>query len=103
MSDRGANPYRLIAADESAEGLLITDLTRDDWHVIDAFEDDRYDLHQLQLADERYAWAYVYSATLAAPAGLWDSQHFTERHLTEYVRRCIAWRQRHCVPACTAE
>jgi hypothetical protein len=85
----------LIPDSSSASGFLISDLSHEDWRLLDAFEDDIYELRCLTLQDGRRGWAYV--ATVGAqttPEG-WDVGRFLTRHLAAYVDRCVAWRQRH--------
>lgn len=48
-----------VAADDTASGLLLVDLTDAEWHTLDAFENDLYSLHRLPLDDHRSSWAYV--------------------------------------------
>src|ERR1700722_17971188 len=41
----------LVTAEAIAHGRLIADLTVHEWRIIDAFEDDNYDLRRLTLTD----------------------------------------------------
>lgn len=91
-------PYPgLIAAPGTAtvDGFTLTDLTTDEWHLLDAFEDDVYELALLTLTDNGTAWAYTCTDTTSSDAGEWSAAAFVEQHLTNYVTRCSAWRYRH--------
>lgn len=92
----------LLPGGGTAIGHLLTDLGREDWAVIDAFEDPLYDLTAVNSADDAIAWAYTCSSTSTAPvAGGWTAHNFVTLHLAAYVERCEAWlaRYRARVPA----
>lgn len=85
----------LVAAEgEWADGLVIDGLTPAEWRIIDAFENDVYDLRLLRLAGGHDAWAYICREASHVSDNTWDRRHFTESHLAEYVQNCIAWRAR---------
>lgn len=91
----------LIAAEAIAKGRLLTDLTGQEWRIIDAFEDHVYDLRRLTLTDGRHGWTYVCTDESDVSPDDWDISQFERRDLTAYIERCTAWRQRH--EASTAE
>jgi gamma-glutamylcyclotransferase (GGCT)/AIG2-like uncharacterized protein YtfP len=82
----------LVPADKSANGLLVAGLTPGEWEVIDAFEDDLYELRRLTLIDGQHGWAYVWKANEPASPDDWDSERFGERDLEAYADRCRRWR-----------
>jgi gamma-glutamylcyclotransferase (GGCT)/AIG2-like uncharacterized protein YtfP len=85
----------LVPAATTANGLVLTDLSRTEWHTLDAFEDPLYTLQQLSLNDGHHAWAY---ATEHDPAVLphdWDINRFTHDELASYIERCQRWRRRY--------
>jgi gamma-glutamylcyclotransferase (GGCT)/AIG2-like uncharacterized protein YtfP len=85
----------LLPSDRHAIGILITDLTPDEWRVLDAFEDDVYELRRLALTDTRHAWAYVCPDDREALTDDWDAERFAAEHLASYVKVCAAWRRRY--------
>jgi gamma-glutamylcyclotransferase (GGCT)/AIG2-like uncharacterized protein YtfP len=82
----------LVAAQGCVTGLLLTGLTDDEWHIIDTFEDDAYDLRQLTLTDGRAASTYVCTDAAEASPEDWDPKQFETQHLSGYVQRCLTWR-----------
>ncbi|MFF0609601.1 gamma-glutamylcyclotransferase family protein [Nocardia tengchongensis] len=89
-----AYPGLVTAADSVTDGFLLTGLARDDWRVLDAFEDDEYDLTPVPvLAGERagYAWTYTWTAEVAADD--WSAADFEAGHLPYYASKCAAWRR----------
>ncbi|MFI6464520.1 gamma-glutamylcyclotransferase family protein [Streptomyces sp. NPDC050538] len=71
----------------SAVGLLLTDLSNVEWRILDAFEDERYDLREVTLSTGKVGWAYVW------PGGevredAWDPEDFQAQHLAAYASRC---------------
>ena len=83
----------LVTADRSVEGLLLTDLSAAEWRMLDAFEDELYDLQELTLADGQHGWAYVCDQGTDVEPTDWDAQLFASRHLARYVIRCASWRE----------
>ncbi|MFJ2441059.1 MULTISPECIES: gamma-glutamylcyclotransferase family protein [unclassified Streptomyces] len=78
----------LVAADTAAApGLLLTDLSRREWAILDAFEDDRYDLREVELASGERGLAYVWPDSDVREDD-WDATQFEVRHLREYAARC---------------
>lgn len=75
-----------------AAGQLVTGLHPAEWRILDAFEDQLYDLSRLTLTDGRIAWAYVYSDGAGQTAGEWDMHAFERDHLADYLKRCAVWR-----------
>lgn len=70
----------------SASGVL-TDLSNDEWRILDAFEDEQYDLCEVALANYQLGWAYIWPDG-DVRAEDWDAAEFEERHLAEYATRC---------------
>ncbi|GGL61679.1 hypothetical protein GCM10010129_01560 [Streptomyces fumigatiscleroticus] len=79
----------LVAAapGSAAPGVLLTDLDTREWKILDAFEDDRYDLRRVTLADGGGGWAYVWPNEEVRPQN-WDAADFQSRHLSQYAARC---------------
>ncbi|MGL5823368.1 MAG: gamma-glutamylcyclotransferase family protein [Nocardioides sp.] len=112
----GRNPSRLpVAADDwrvvalpgevypglvsspgsTASGDLVCDLTESEWDVLDAFENDIYDLAMIRFRDMGPgAWAYVVARPFDDP-GDWDSTGFADSQLPAYLQRCAQWRSRY--------
>ncbi|MDI6409779.1 MULTISPECIES: gamma-glutamylcyclotransferase family protein [Streptomyces] len=78
----------LVAAPGAAtSGVLLTGLTLREWGILDAFEDDRYDLREVTLASGGRALAYVWP-DIEVRDDNWDANTFMTRHLEEYAARC---------------
>jgi gamma-glutamylcyclotransferase (GGCT)/AIG2-like uncharacterized protein YtfP len=83
----------LVPGDTTATGLLITGLTPDEWRVVDAFEDEAYELRRLALADGHVGWTYVWCDEAQVSPHAWDPELFARRDLSAYVQGCLAWRR----------
>ncbi|MFD8727666.1 gamma-glutamylcyclotransferase family protein [Streptomyces sp. NPDC059611] len=70
-----------------ASGLALTDLSDEEWRILDAFEDALYELRQLPLSDGRRGWAYVWPGD-GVRRDDWDAAAFEEHHLASYAARC---------------
>jgi hypothetical protein len=75
--------------------MLITGLTSEEWRILDAFEDDVYELRRLALTDDRHGWAYVCQDDRETLADDWDAKRFAAEHLASYIEACAAWRRRY--------
>ncbi|KWX03000.1 AIG2 family protein [Carbonactinospora thermoautotrophica] len=82
-----------MSGERSVNGFLITGLSASEWRILDAFEDDSYDLRRLTLTDGRDGWAYVWTNEAEVSADDWDPEQFAARELSAYVERCTAWRR----------
>jgi gamma-glutamylcyclotransferase (GGCT)/AIG2-like uncharacterized protein YtfP len=83
----------LVPAGTRANGLLITGLTDAEWRVLDAFEDDWYDLCELTLTDGRTAWSYTCPPGYQVAEGDWTAADFALAHLDGFVDSSAAWRR----------
>lgn len=82
----------LVAGDGTVTGHVLLDLDPDDWRVIDAFEDNIYDLQRIRLDDGNDAWAYACHDRDVALPDDWDVPRFLSRELPGYARHCAGWR-----------
>ncbi|MFC9433368.1 gamma-glutamylcyclotransferase family protein [Nocardia sp. NPDC057030] len=75
-----------------ARGLVLSGLTAAEWEILDAFEDDQYDLRAISLAAaaDRVS-TYVWTAAVAQDD--WCPEHFTATHLPDFVTQCAEWRR----------
>ncbi len=74
-----------------AGGLVLSGLTVDDWRILDAFEDDEYELRLVELVRrEQPVPAYVWTAGTARAD--WLPEQFAADHLPGYVTKCSDWR-----------
>lgn len=89
----------LVPADGTATGLLLSDLSREEWRILDDFEDDRYDLRRLQLSAGGHGWAYVWPGDEVAPEN-WRADEFRTHHLPAYAARCAVLAAQRNSPAC---
>lgn len=80
-------PGLVAAPDSAAPGVLLTGLSRREWAILDAFEDDRYDLCEVALAAGGPGFAYVWPDDKGREEN-WDADQFRARHLQEYAARC---------------
>ena len=75
----------------SARGRVYSGLTAEEWHLLDAFEDDEYQLSPITLVA-----AHVESLTYAWPHPLlevpWEPSDFRTWQLSAYLERCARWR-----------
>ncbi|WP_307818514.1 gamma-glutamylcyclotransferase family protein [Streptomyces sp. MBT62] len=71
----------------SASGLVLTDLSSAEWFILDAFEDERYDLREIALSTGELGLAYVWPGGDVRPED-WDAEDFQSRHLEVYAARC---------------
>ncbi|MGP4112356.1 gamma-glutamylcyclotransferase family protein [Streptomyces sp. 4N509B] len=79
-------PGLVPAPGESVQGRLYTDLSAEEWNVLDRFEDDLYVLRRLRLDSGRQGWAYVWDAEEVL-ARNWSVEEFEAEHLDAYVSR----------------
>lgn len=71
----------------AASGLLLTDLSSEEWEILDAFEDLRYELREVALSTGKSGWAYIWRGDDVQEDD-WDAEGFKARHLVEYAARC---------------
>ncbi|MEU3795775.1 gamma-glutamylcyclotransferase family protein [Streptomyces fructofermentans] len=71
----------------TAPGALLTDLSNEEWRILDAFEDDRYELQEVTLSTGDRGWAYIWLDGEVQPEN-WDAAVFEALHLPEYAARC---------------
>lgn len=87
-------PALVLAPAAQAPGLLLLDLTPQEWAVLDAFEDAIYDLRVVEVDDGQHAWTYASAAGTQVAHHDWDAASFQTNDLTQYVARCTSWRER---------
>lgn len=85
----------LIPARGTTTGAVISGLSRNEWRILNSFEDEIYDLEELRLTDARFAWAYVCFDDALCSGENWDIERFVSTELEAYVTRCRAWRDRY--------
>ncbi|SNY89422.1 Gamma-glutamyl cyclotransferase, AIG2-like [Nocardia amikacinitolerans] len=112
--------YPGLVADARAtvRGALLSGLSAGEWAVLDAFEDDEYDLRPVDFdatvradtgvrssrhrpedpdltASARYApgavWTYVWTADVTPRD--WRAEEFAAEHLSAFATSCAGWRQ----------
>jgi gamma-glutamylcyclotransferase (GGCT)/AIG2-like uncharacterized protein YtfP len=91
-------PYPgLVPGDDVAQGAVITDLTADEWTVLDAFENPQYDVVPVDIEDDGQAYAYAYAVAgdLAPLDSPWHRHRFETVELADCLKRCGDWRTRH--------
>lgn len=71
----------------AADGVLLTDLSRGEWKILDAFEDTRYELRGVTLSTGERGWAYIWPGGEVRPED-WDPAEFESLHLPTYAARC---------------
>jgi gamma-glutamylcyclotransferase (GGCT)/AIG2-like uncharacterized protein YtfP len=85
----------LVPGEATALGYLITDLTAEEWHVLDTFEDEVYELRNLALTNGGHGWAYVCPSQTTVGNDDWHSEQFASQHLPSYTQDCARWRHRY--------
>nr|WP_269781571.1 gamma-glutamylcyclotransferase family protein [Nocardia bovistercoris] len=87
-------PYPGLVRDTShaAPGLLLTDLTNEEWSLLDRFEDTIYSLERVTTADRTDAWAYAWPNDFEDAD--WLLNEFERNELPSYITRCSAWLER---------
>ncbi|MFF4250508.1 gamma-glutamylcyclotransferase family protein [Streptomyces sp. NPDC001663] len=80
-------PGLVRASGRSAAGVLLTDLSSEEWEMLDAFEDLHYDLQEVALSTGKQGWTYVWRGGDVQEAD-WDAEGFRAEHLVEYTARC---------------
>ncbi|MFF7838806.1 gamma-glutamylcyclotransferase family protein [Streptomyces ossamyceticus] len=71
----------------SAPGVVLLDLSNEEWRILDGFEDKRYELREVALSNGQTGWAYVWPGG-DVRSDDWDAAEFEERYLEEYAARC---------------
>lgn len=89
--------YPVLVRDVSAEapGVLLTGVSAAEWDVLDAYEEDLYDLLRLPLDGGGHAWTYVAPDGADAPEAAWSAEEFERRHLPAYAAECRVWMTRY--------
>jgi gamma-glutamylcyclotransferase (GGCT)/AIG2-like uncharacterized protein YtfP len=85
----------LVPGPGSASGLLLAELTPEEWRTLIAFEGELYDLRRLTLSGGQSAQAFIWGGGSPASAQDWVPEDFAERILPSYVEGCLAWRRRY--------
>ncbi|MCZ0975914.1 gamma-glutamylcyclotransferase [Streptomyces albulus] len=80
-------PGLVAAPGAAASGLLLTDLSTEEWAILDSFEDDRYDLREVTLSSGERGWAYIWPDGQVRIEN-WDAEEFSAQHLRAYAARC---------------
>ncbi|MQY04883.1 gamma-glutamylcyclotransferase family protein [Actinomadura macrotermitis] len=87
--------YPGLVADPAAtaDGMLITGLDEAEKRLLDAYEDDLYEIAVLPLDGGRRGRAYIWKGT--AEDTDWDPVRFADHELISYVETCRGWRLGH--------
>ncbi|MEU6350156.1 gamma-glutamylcyclotransferase family protein [Streptomyces sp. NPDC047072] len=81
-------PGLIVCANgSSAPGVALTDLSSDEWRILDAFEDERYDLREVALSTGGSGLAYIWPGGDVRTED-WDAEDFERQHLAAYAARC---------------
>lgn len=81
------------AAAAGAPGWLYIDLTEREWALLDAFENPKYNLETITLANGSEALAYVWPADPPALTTTWTPESINTDGMEEYLTMCVEWRQ----------
>ncbi|MEV4238909.1 MULTISPECIES: gamma-glutamylcyclotransferase family protein [unclassified Nocardia] len=84
-------PGLVPAAGGVARGVVLSGLDAGEWAVLDAFEDDEYELRRVQPGPATSAWTYVWTSVVAQDN--WYAERFAAEHLGAFVARCAEWRR----------
>ena len=89
----GVSYPALVVAPGRARGRVLLDLRPEEWRVIDAYEDDIYELRPIGSQPGGLPTvAYVCPTTDGVADVDWDADRFAAEELTDYARRCARWR-----------
>jgi hypothetical protein len=90
LPDR-AYPGLVAEPGRMASGLVLQGLTRADWEIVDAFEDEHYELRSVRVIgwDEPIP-TYVWNGVVAERD--WHPEQFAADHLYAYTTLCSRWR-----------
>lgn len=83
-------PGLVPAAGGVARGVVLSGLDAGEWVVLDAFEDDEYELREVVLGSDS-VWTYVWTSVVAQDD--WYAERFVAEHLGVFVLRCAQWRR----------
>ncbi|WP_212761542.1 gamma-glutamylcyclotransferase family protein [Nocardia uniformis] len=86
-------PGLVAAVGAMAHGAVLSGLTAAEWRVLDAFEDDEYDLVPVfvHVGDRDLpAWTYAWTSEVLDQD--WSAREFAAEHLPNYTGRCALWR-----------
>ncbi|WP_433710105.1 gamma-glutamylcyclotransferase family protein [Nocardia sp. CA-084685] len=84
-------PGLVPAAGAVAQGVVLSGLDAGEWAVLDAFEDDEYELRQVGPGPVASTWTYVWTSAVAQND--WCAQRFAAEHLDLFVAGCAEWRR----------
>ncbi|MEU2040805.1 gamma-glutamylcyclotransferase family protein [Nocardia niwae] len=85
-------PGLVAAPRRLTRGALLSGLTAAEWAILDAFEDDEYDLRRVRIEGRAApVWTYVWTVT-ADPVD-WDRDRFAAEHLLGFAARSARWRR----------
>lgn len=87
LADRVYPGLVVSAIGGSASGVVLTDLSNEEWRILDAFEDEKYDLREVTLSTGATGWAYIWPGGDVCSED-WDAAAFEDRHLSAYAERC---------------
>ncbi|MBF6329665.1 gamma-glutamylcyclotransferase [Nocardia transvalensis] len=75
-----------------AGGLVLGDLTPAEWRILDAFEDEEYELRPIELiGHDKPVPTYVWTADVTRND--WHPEVFATDHLARYLAYCARWRR----------
>ncbi|MGW4768213.1 gamma-glutamylcyclotransferase family protein [Nocardia sp. NPDC004278] len=83
-------PGLVPAAGGVARGVVLSGLDAGEWAVLDAFEDDEYELRRVALGADA-VWTYVWTSIVAQED--WYADRFATEQLASFVRHCAEWRR----------
>ncbi|NGN68840.1 gamma-glutamylcyclotransferase [Streptomyces sp. A7024] len=85
--ERRLYPGLVAAPGVVATGVLLSGLSGREWGILDAYEDDQYELREIALAQGGRCLTYVWEGGDVRDED-WDAELFRARYLSEYAARC---------------
>lgn len=74
-----------------SQGYIYSDLTDEEWLVLDTFEDSAYQLSEiLVMPHDVPAYTYIWPGEHESVD--WNVEHLSRADLTDYIERCRKWR-----------
>ncbi|WP_406279865.1 gamma-glutamylcyclotransferase [Nocardia sp. NBC_00881] len=87
---RRVYPGLVLASGELTPGAVLAGLSAAEWMILDAFEDDEYDLRRVRVGDRvEPVWTYVWTA--ATDSAEWRRDRFAADHLAVFASRSARW------------
>ncbi|KAK0671238.1 hypothetical protein QBC41DRAFT_386770 [Cercophora samala] len=88
-------PYPGLVAESTSDapGRIYHDLTEPEWAILDAFENPKYDIARITLANGAEALVYVWPADPPVLTTTWTVDSIDTEGMEDYIAMCVEFRQ----------